>query len=275
MISISVINLSTVVSDADVRTAMADLQTQVTRDFAPAWGVDAKLVFVPKDGPPPSPDSWWLVLLDDSDAADALGYHDLTSTGMPLGKIFAKSDLDCGNNWTVTASHELLEMLADPWANRLVPNSPDPAHAIFYTCEVCDACEDEKFGYKIGSTLVSNFVYPQWFEAMASGQVAKLDQLGMIKAPFGLLTGGYIGILNPKTGWSQLNGPHDQSKSFAETMSSHQVRIHVGSRRDKRIRKALGFDLVRSTPGKGPNRRPGSTAAAVMKLCLELMPQVA
>jgi len=50
------------------------------------------------------------VILDDSDQAGALGYHDLTSDGLPIGKVFAASDLKAGTSWTVTASHELLEM---------------------------------------------------------------------------------------------------------------------------------------------------------------------
>jgi hypothetical protein len=42
-----------------------------------------------------------------------VGYHDLTNEGLPLGKVFAGSDMVNGYNWTVTASHELLEMLID------------------------------------------------------------------------------------------------------------------------------------------------------------------
>src|SRR6266571_4314023 len=58
--------------------------------------------------------SWWLVILDTSDVADALGYHDFTPAGRPIGKVFAQSDIMDNLEWTVTASHELLEMLADP-----------------------------------------------------------------------------------------------------------------------------------------------------------------
>jgi hypothetical protein len=40
------------------------------------------------EGSQPASGSWWLVMLDDSDQAGALGYHDLTSDGLPLGNIF-------------------------------------------------------------------------------------------------------------------------------------------------------------------------------------------
>ena len=63
------------------------------------------------------PDGGQIIITDNPDQAGALGYHELTSAGAPLGKVFAKLDLDSGTSWTVTLSHELLEMLADPWIN--------------------------------------------------------------------------------------------------------------------------------------------------------------
>jgi hypothetical protein len=90
-IKVSVINESTVVGDNEVSLAVADLQTQVSRDFATAWGIDAALTFVPS-GAQPQDGSRWLVILDNSDQANALGYHDLTSEGLPLGKVFAATD---------------------------------------------------------------------------------------------------------------------------------------------------------------------------------------
>src|SRR2546425_8159515 len=84
-ITIAVVNESTVLSDSQVRAALPAFQAQVHDDFAPAWGIDADLVFVPRGRYAPA-GSWWLVILDNSDQADALGYHDVTSSGTPLGK---------------------------------------------------------------------------------------------------------------------------------------------------------------------------------------------
>jgi hypothetical protein len=121
-IQVSVINASTVLTDSDVQAVVPALQTQVHRDFAPAWGVDADLTFVGSGATPPS-GTWWLSILDNSDQAGALGYHDLTPDGLPLGKVFAGSDLQLGFKWTVTASHELLEMLGDPDIDLSMANS--------------------------------------------------------------------------------------------------------------------------------------------------------
>src|SRR2546425_3268010 len=161
---ISVINASTVLSDDQIRPVVAALQKQVSQHFAPAWGTDARLTFVPK-GHQPAPKSWWLAILDNSDQAGALGYHDLTNEGLPLGKVFAGSDVAYGYQWSVTASHELLEMLADPDINLTVFVEPKVGQGTLYAYEVCDACEADEFGYKIDSTLVSDFVYPAWFES--------------------------------------------------------------------------------------------------------------
>ncbi len=106
MITISFINASTGVPDALAEQTMKDLQTQVTRDFYPIWGVNAQLQFVGK-GQKPNSSHWWLSLLDNSDQAGALGYHDLTSLGQPIGKAFVKTCQQYGVSRTVDASHEL------------------------------------------------------------------------------------------------------------------------------------------------------------------------
>src|ERR1700682_2686327 len=91
-IQMSVINQSTVVTDDQVIPVVGALQKQVTNDFRPIWGIDAELQFVPSGAQPP-PGTWWLSILDDSDQANALGYHDLTTDGLPIGKVFAGTDL--------------------------------------------------------------------------------------------------------------------------------------------------------------------------------------
>lgn len=226
-IKIAVINSSTVVADAEVVAAVTNLQIQVHRDFAPIWGVDADLTFYPATNAPPA-GTWWLVVLDNSDQAGALGYHDLTSDGLPLGKVFAGTDKQYGSAWTVTASHELLEMLGDPDIN-LCASGPAPNSVLrFYGYEVADACEADQFGYSINGTLVSDFVYPAWFESFRSPGSTQFDYQNKIQAPFQLLSGGYISIydVTSGTGWTQLN---DQS-----TATTYDMRARVGSRRERR-----------------------------------------
>jgi hypothetical protein len=226
-IQISVINESTVLTDADIAPAVAALQKQVTNDFRPVWGVDAELTMTGKTSQPP-PGSWWLVILDDSDQAGALGYHDLTSEGMPLGKVFAASDLKANTSWTVTASHELMEMLADPNINLTVFVQNTNTTGTLYAYEVCDPCEDDSLGYQIDNILLSDFVYPSWFEDFRTTGSTQFDRTNQIQSPLQLLNNGYIGVFNVSAG----SGWQQQTAQMALTDTRN--RGNVGSRRERR-----------------------------------------
>jgi hypothetical protein len=228
-IKISVLNESTVVSDKEIEDAMPAFQTQVSRDFAKVWGVDADLKFIPK-GSNADPGSWWIGVFDDSDQAGALGYHDLTPEGLPLGKVFAGTDKKYGYQWTVTFSHELLEMLGDPDINLTALVQKDDTTGTMYAYEVCDACEADENGYKINNVLVSDFVYPSWFESFwKKDSGTQFDQMKKIHTQFELLPGGYIGAFDvgSGTGWHQITADGGASMKYSN-------RAHVGSRRERR-----------------------------------------
>jgi hypothetical protein len=226
-IQISVINATTVLADNEIQPVVDALQKQVNNEFRLAWGIDAKLTFVPNGIQPPE-GTWWLTMLDDSDQAGALGYHDVTTEGLPLGKVFAGTDLKFGSEWSVTASHELLEMLADPNINLTVLVQSSDTAGRLYAYEICDACEADANAYKIGNVLVSDFVYPSWFEGFRAEGSTQFSQSDKIKAPFQLLAGGYIGVfdVNSGSGWHQVT----QEKRPTNTL----LRGNVGSRRERR-----------------------------------------
>lgn len=198
--TVAVVNESTVVTASDVAATILALQHQVTYDFRPVWGRGCHIVSASSI---PS-GAWGLVILDDSDQAGALGYHDWTPGGQPLAKVFAKTDQQYGADWHVTASHELLEMLGDPWIDTAV----QVGTSTFYALEVGDACEADVYGYPITvqsgtaqvMVTVSDFVYPSWFSRGAPGPY---DHKGHIGAPLRLLPGGYIGEYVCGQGWSQ------------------------------------------------------------------------
>jgi hypothetical protein len=207
-IKVSVINASSVVTDDEVRTLVAALQKQVSRDFAPVWGIDAELVFVPAGGKPDA-GTWWLSILDNTDRAGVLGHHDLTPDGLPVGKSFAGTDKHFGHCWTVTASHELLEMLADPDINLSVFVHPTATDSTLYAYEVCDPCQDDSFGYDIDGVTVCNFVYPAYFQSFRPSGSTQFDHLGKIQKPVPeVLDGGYISAfdVNSTAGWHPVMG---------------------------------------------------------------------
>ena len=113
---VAVMNQSATVSDDEVTAAMAVLQTQVRRDFAPVWGVGAELTFIAGDNDPP-PGSWRLVVEDDLRYPGAVCYHTLTEEGLPEVRVAARDAARAEWPWTMAASHDLLEMLANPRLN--------------------------------------------------------------------------------------------------------------------------------------------------------------
>lgn len=194
---IAITNASTCLSDAQVQSVIPSLQKQVTRDFYAYWNLDCALAFLPKEQPLTA--GWWqIVISDDPDQAGALGYHELASTGAPLGKAFAALDIENGSSWTVTLSHELLEMLGDPWINWCA-ESPDGK---LLALEVCDAVEADNLGYEIDGVTVSDFITPSWFEPTDADRV---DFMNRISKRLELAPGGYISILDPAKGWIQLS----------------------------------------------------------------------
>ncbi len=209
-IKISIINESTVLKDSDIDAVIPSLQQQITRDFGPIWGVYADLFFKSQEFK-----SWQLVVLDDSDQAGALGYHEVTYDCLPLGKVFAGTDLKYGNSWTTTMSHEILEMLADPEINLCAT-----VDNLIYAYEVCDPCESDALGYEIDGVLLSDFVYPAWFCPSFSGPY---DFKGHISSPLELAKGGYISIMDSYGSWKQIT----EEKGLAR-------REPVGSRRERR-----------------------------------------
>ncbi len=236
-VTIAVFNLSTVLSDDQIERALPALQTQISRDFAPVYGIDAHLTFIAENARP-SAGAWWITVFDNSDVAGALGYHDLTPEGRPLGKVFAGTDIHAGLSWTVTMSHEILEMLADPDINLTVFYQSGNSTGRLYAYEVCDAPEADQYGYEIDGVLVSDFVYPAWFQD-TSADGTKFDHAGHLKAPLELLPGGYIGVFEVAgSGWVQLV-PTGAAMTYRD-------RPRVGSRRERR--RTPRDQWLRSTP---------------------------
>ena len=89
----------------DLGELVAALDKQLREHFVPIWGYPAKLYVADKlkEG------EWGLVCLDNADAADALGYHDITKDGQPISKVFVKSTIAAGQKVSVTASMNCLK----------------------------------------------------------------------------------------------------------------------------------------------------------------------
>ena len=223
MLQIAVMNESTAISNADVQAMLPAFDQQWNHDLQPIWGIEpASFTFVPQ-GQTPAAGTWWVVFLDDSTQADALAFHDLTTEGLPISKVFVKTILADHASVSVGATHELCEMAVDPWLNGAYQ---DP-QGVFWAGEICDPVEDDQYGYTIGNILVTDFVTPNWFaHEYAQGQI---DLRGHAHAAFEILSGGYAQWFDPQQGWQQVTGATAQHRQRAR-------QAPTGSRRERRAR---------------------------------------
>src|SRR5215213_12027923 len=183
---------------ADVMRVSAALQKQATRDFEPLWGVRtvvdafARLEDVPIG-------YWPMIVRDDIGFPGAAGIH-LDKDGQPFALI------QHSNSWSLTASHEAVEMMVDPLGNRLIagPSLKEDQGRVEYLVEVADPSEAAEFGYTINGILMSDFYGPQFFDPVAA-QGVRYSFTGAITEPRQVLQGGYISWHEPISGhWWQL-----------------------------------------------------------------------
>lgn len=139
MLNIDIINQTTVLTDAQVVAVIPSCQSQISNDVGPIWDVAATYNFVPR-GQTPNPAHYQMIVANSSDQANALGYHELTSAGQPIGYTFAGDALKYGQSWSVTLTHELAELAVDPWCMYSVAILDNGGNCTCYMLEVGDAC---------------------------------------------------------------------------------------------------------------------------------------
>ncbi|HEU0208390.1 MAG TPA: hypothetical protein VFQ78_05365, partial [Candidatus Udaeobacter sp.] len=167
---ISVINHSSgLIKDEELGFAIRAINRQIAEDFEPYWSFGATLRLEGRSRKRPKKQiladmrgEAVIYVWDEADQ-DALGYHNRNNRGIPYGFVFAELSAKLGECWTVTLSHEALEMLADPENNLYVLGShPErPNLNVFYWYEMCDPVQAET--YEIDQIEVSNFVLPLYF----------------------------------------------------------------------------------------------------------------
>lgn len=192
------------IDPTELANMAAAMSEQVQHDFAPVWHVRASVAAFPT-----APANTWVVHIQTQlDQPGALGYH-TDDHHQPLSFVEFTPD------WTVTVSHEVLEMLADPWGSRLhsaeLPAGVEDNFAQFglssaqdrvsYLLEVCDPCEATS--YSVGGQTLSDFLLPYWYRTTPSPALA-YSQVGGCVKPREVADGGYVSFGTPSGEWFQV-----------------------------------------------------------------------
>jgi hypothetical protein len=174
----------------DVSRVAAALQRQATRDFAPIWGLRATVDAFPRLEDVPL-GYWPMIVATDIHTPGAAGVHE-DKNGQPFALI------EMSDSWSLTASHEMLEMLADPFGKRVIPGkSPKRGQGrVEFLVEVCDPCEASQFAYTVNGILVSDFYTPNFFDPMQS-DATRYSFTGALTKPRQVLRGGYLSWHDP------------------------------------------------------------------------------
>jgi hypothetical protein len=184
---------------SDVSRVAAALQRQATRDFEPVWEVRATVDAFPRLEDVPL-GYWPMIVRDDIGQPGAAGIH-LDDHGQPFALI------TMSDSWSLTASHEMLEMLADPGGNRVLPGKSVKRGQgrVEYLVEVCDPSEGAEFAYTVNDVLVSDFYTPHFFDPERAESV-RYSFTGAITGPRQVLRGGYLSWHDPTSDhwWQQV-----------------------------------------------------------------------
>lgn len=268
---ISVVNHSNErVSDEELQTVIRAINRQINEDFAPYWSLPATLRLEGRSSEQPDkvevPDMRGdavIYLWDEVDVDGALGYHFQNFRGIPYGFVFTELARSIEEPWSVTLSHEALELLGDPQTNLLVMGPhPTEDRDVFHWYEMCDAVQDET--YEIDGVTVSNFLLPLYFTGTREADElgARNDFLGRIYQggtlrSFGINPGGYVGFFDPELGRHDtysIQGDSVALKRLEEKSRAREARRSVRYR-DSAIRDSLRSAATADAGGRARENR--------------------
>ncbi|KRA16109.1 MULTISPECIES: hypothetical protein [unclassified Lysobacter] len=254
---VSVFNLSHgAIGDLRMQEVIRAINIQIERDFEPYWGFGATLrleghtarkgkrrfEFEPLD----MRGDGVLYVLDKFNK-DLAGAHETDFRGVPAGVVYLDLSKGLQEDWTVSLSHEALEMIADPQVN-LVVQGPHPEardRDVFHWFEMCDAVQAQS--YAIDGVGVSDFVLPLYFTP-TSEPGSRNNFMGAVTRgkksvdlpSFGVAHGGYIGYFDPRKA-DNLTYEHEGDTLARKRRALKQGRT---GRRAQRMLKTANFAKI-------------------------------
>jgi hypothetical protein len=234
MVQIVLVDETKKIDPVLLHSAALSLNAQVTQDLPSQWsGISANVSWAPSLSSVPQ-GSWPVFLVRELPPGEG-GFH-LDKHNQPYAKVIASPD---DQTWTIDASHEIVEMLVDPYGNRMhssqaIAISGDgvkDAEGVFnYLVEACDPCEANNFAYDITGIEVSDFITPHFYDATVTPGTLYSFR-GNVTRPRELLKGGYISYIQADGNWNQIlwvnpGPPQYNNPGIADGARSMRLAIH-------------------------------------------------
>jgi len=238
------------ISARELTKVGAAIQKQAIRDFAAVWGVQATVdPFVNLDD---VPIGYWPVIVRDDIQINALGVH-RDKDGQPFALV------RFNEGWPLTTSHEIIEMLGDPFGNRLIAGQSKKSGQgrVEYLVEVCDPSESSDYAYTVNGIAVSDFYTPNYFDPVKA-QGVRYSFTGALTEPRQVLPGGYLSWHDPVSDhWFQENylGAQPVFPDLGTFSGTESLRAFI----DAKTKTPLTAD---KPPQKSVDRIAALTAAA-------------
>ena len=241
---IALVSLTKKITDTRLAAVGAALQKQAVRDLGPIWGIKATVDVFPHLKNVPV-GYWPIIIKEKIDDPEAAGYH-TDKHGQPFALVAYADD------WSITLSHEMLEMLVDPFGNRLIASDSIKAGQgrAQYLVEVCDPSEDDGFGYTVNGERVSDFYTPDYFDPIATAS-GRYSYTGFVKKPKQVLKNGYLSWFLPeKKEWWQAS--YFGRKLKFENISVEMEKVNGATIRSKMDRLSIVHRLqIKSSAQSG------------------------
>jgi hypothetical protein len=188
--TITIRNKSAYVASGDLALWAAAIDQQISADVAPVWGVSAHVAPEVTQATStglttgnitglPAGNIVCVLYDGDNPTTSTLGDHYIDKNGLPGCEINVAAAQYWGQSVSVVLSHEILEMLINPWLDGLVVvPAPrlNPGGNYLYIREICDPVEG--FTYQVAGVPVSDFVYPQFWRTEVTA--AQMDRLNLV-----------------------------------------------------------------------------------------------
>ncbi|WP_440964025.1 hypothetical protein ACL58G_29435 [Massilia sp. GER05] len=187
------------IDDATLQRTVAAIQLQVDQHLVPEWrcpGILTARRMAHSDVAASVAGTTDAVIYLANQANDPLtglepivGIHRDAGQDKPYGFVYLDKCAEYKEDWSVTLSHEVLELLVDPTAVLTVDDqSGVVARGTKVALEVCDPVQGTP--YKIGDICVANFVNRAFFGML--GQSKDMNYRGIPQKPYMPLPDGYV-----------------------------------------------------------------------------------